>query len=109
MDEGAAKGGVVIDGSGIAETSQRIQLSLTEHYAPSWKTWEGVRELTQNWHDGVLQALDSLPLEHQLALLKEEQPMYQATKGLSFEKHSGNKSIFSLHSTNTTIRWSFIL
>ena len=85
MDEG----GVGIEGSGIAEPLQRIQLSLTEHYAPSWKTWEGVRELTQNWHDGVLQSLDSLPLEHQLALLKEEQPIYQATKGLSFEKHNG--------------------
>ena len=22
--------------------------------APSWKAWEGIRELVQNWHDGLL-------------------------------------------------------
>jgi hypothetical protein len=33
---------------------QRISLSLTENYAPSWGTWEGVREFIQNWHDGLL-------------------------------------------------------
>ena len=32
-----------------------IPLSLTEDYAPSWGVWEGVRELIQNWHDGVLE------------------------------------------------------
>jgi len=75
----------------------RIQLSLTEHYAPSWKAWEGVRELTQNWHDGVLQALEGLPLEHQLQLLKEESAVYQATKGLHFEKHLGRFSVYVLN------------
>lgn len=33
-----------------------IALSLHENYAPSWKVWEGVRELVQNCHDGALQA-----------------------------------------------------
>lgn len=32
-----------------------IALSLTEDYAPSWGMWEGVRELVQNWHDGLLE------------------------------------------------------
>ena len=36
-------------------TSSFIALSLTEDYAPSWKLWEGVRELVQNWHDGCLE------------------------------------------------------
>lgn len=37
-----------------------ISLSLTSRYAPSWKTWEGVRELVQNWHDGVFSSLEKL-------------------------------------------------
>ena len=41
--------------------SVSISLSLTENYAPSWRTWEGVRELVQNWYDGLLSSLDSLP------------------------------------------------
>ncbi len=36
-----------------------ISLSLTEKYAPSWKTWEGIREFVQNWHDGVLASLEN--------------------------------------------------
>lgn len=35
---------------------QRISLSLTENYAPSWGAWEGVREFVQNWHDGLIQS-----------------------------------------------------
>lgn len=30
-----------------------IQLSITANYAGHWKTWEGVREMVQNWHDGL--------------------------------------------------------
>ena len=30
-----------------------IQLSITKNYARSWETWEGVREMVQNWHDGL--------------------------------------------------------
>jgi len=40
-----------------------ISLSLTAQYAPSWKTWEGVRELVQNWHDGVFASLEKLKRE----------------------------------------------
>lgn len=36
---------------------QRISLSLTASYAPSWGLWEGIRELIQNWHDGLLAAM----------------------------------------------------
>ena len=38
-----------------SSTMSRINLNLTENYAPSWKTWEGMRELVQNWHDGILE------------------------------------------------------
>ena len=37
---------------------ERVGLSLTAGYAPGWGLWEGVRELCQNWHDGVLQAAE---------------------------------------------------
>ena len=33
-----------------------IQLSITKNYARSWETWEGVREMVQNWHDGLFTA-----------------------------------------------------
>ena len=39
-----------------------ISLSLTAQYAPSWKTWEGVRELVQNWHDGVFASLEKIKI-----------------------------------------------
>ena len=39
-----------------------VSLSLTAHYAPSWKTWEGVRELVQNWHDGVFASLEKMKI-----------------------------------------------
>eukprot|EP01102_Stenamoeba_stenopodia_P000536 TRINITY_DN1052_c0_g1_i1.p1 TRINITY_DN1052_c0_g1~~TRINITY_DN1052_c0_g1_i1.p1 ORF type:complete len:783 (-),score=150.58 TRINITY_DN1052_c0_g1_i1:76-2424(-) len=35
-----------------------IYLSLTSNYATSWKTWEGIREHVQNWHDGLLQTIE---------------------------------------------------
>ena len=38
-----------------------LSLSLTENYAPSWRTWEGVREFVQNWYDGLLSSLESVP------------------------------------------------
>ncbi|XP_070570821.1 uncharacterized protein [Ptychodera flava] len=33
-----------------------LLLNLTQKYAESWGTWEGVRELIQNWHDGIYDA-----------------------------------------------------
>ena len=35
-----------------------VHLTITEGYAPSWKTWEGVREFIQNWYDGVLDSYE---------------------------------------------------
>ena len=31
-----------------------IFLNLTESYAHTWKSWDGVREFVQNWYDGLL-------------------------------------------------------
>jgi len=39
-----------------AVAESRISLSLTATYAPSWGLWEGIREMVQNWHDGLLEA-----------------------------------------------------
>ncbi|KAJ8319829.1 hypothetical protein KUTeg_001416 [Tegillarca granosa] len=35
------------------KSDRNISLTLTSKYASSWGTWEGIRELVQNWHDGV--------------------------------------------------------
>ena len=35
--------------TGVSE----IQLTITKNYARHWDTWEGVREMVQNWHDGL--------------------------------------------------------
>ena len=43
-----------------SRSEKSISLSLTAQYAPSWKTWEGIRELVQNWHDGVYCSLEKL-------------------------------------------------
>ncbi len=48
------------DGSLIGQPQSQISLSLTSSYARSWGLWEGLRELVQNWHDGVYDALDHL-------------------------------------------------
>ena len=38
--------------------TNHISLSLTSNYASTWGLWEGVRELLQNWHDGIYEALE---------------------------------------------------
>ncbi|XP_033728101.1 uncharacterized protein LOC117317398 [Pecten maximus] len=35
------------------ENGRNIPLTLTARYASTWGSWEGVRELVQNWHDGI--------------------------------------------------------
>jgi hypothetical protein len=30
-------------------------LGVSEEYVPDWKVWEGVRELMQNWRDGIIE------------------------------------------------------
>lgn len=39
---------------------QKIHLSLTKDYAKSWKVWEGLREILQNWYDGLLTTIDQI-------------------------------------------------
>ena len=45
-------------------TGDEIQLSITKNYAQSWKTWEGVREMVQNWHDGLFSASPRITTNH---------------------------------------------
>lgn len=35
-----------------------MPLMISAKYLPEWSVWEGVRELVQNWHDGVLKAFE---------------------------------------------------
>lgn len=41
-------------GSNTVTGGNEIQLSITKNYASHWDTWEGVREMVQNWHDGLI-------------------------------------------------------
>jgi hypothetical protein len=36
-----------------------IHLTITDAYAKTWGTWEGVREFVQNWYDGVLDSYET--------------------------------------------------
>ena len=36
--------------------SEDMYLMISADYVPSWGRWEGVRELVQNWYDGILQS-----------------------------------------------------
>jgi len=40
-----------------------IQLSITRNYAQHWETWEGVREMVQNWHDGLFSGSENITKE----------------------------------------------
>ena len=49
-----------------------IRLSLTQDYAKSWKIWEGLREIVQNWYDGLLSTID-----HISASLGQQTPLLE--------------------------------
>ncbi|XP_062518650.1 uncharacterized protein LOC134193825 isoform X1 [Corticium candelabrum] len=38
----------------------RVNLSIERSYSPTWQLWEGVREMVQNWYDGLLETRESL-------------------------------------------------
>lgn len=40
------------------ELQCEMPLMISAKYLPEWSVWEGVRELVQNWHDGVLKAFE---------------------------------------------------
>ncbi|OWF51344.1 uncharacterized protein LOC110449313 isoform X2 [Mizuhopecten yessoensis] len=55
--------------------SRNIPLTLTAKYASSWGTWEGIRELVQNWHDGIYGSISqrgiSLISEYEIVFCEE--------------------------------------
>ncbi|KAL9965928.1 hypothetical protein ACROYT_G029795 [Oculina patagonica] len=78
-----------------------ISLSLTSQYAPSWKTWEGIRELVQNWHDGVFSSLEKLQGGSKVDFLccKENdlllyRAVIKAENRVSFERNTKEKNNF---------------
>ena len=52
-----------------------IQLSITKNYAGHWETWEGVREMVQNWHDGLYSSGPNISKEE----LKFKKVVYPAS------------------------------
>ena len=85
-----------------------ISLSLTAQYAPSWKTWEGVRELVQNWHDGVFASLEKMEIapsaKSKVAFLscKENDPPLQVYKAVLRAGNSSEDTNSSATLTNRT-------
>ena len=51
------------DCSNIATSSNEIQLSITKNYVGHWEMWEGVREMVQNWHDGLYNSAPNISKE----------------------------------------------
>jgi hypothetical protein len=40
------------------DLSRPKNLSVHQDYVPDWKLWEGIRELMQNWRDGIIENLN---------------------------------------------------
>ena len=68
-------------------TEHFIPLSLTEDYCPSWGTWEGVRELVQNFHDGCLHGDGGQPLSWR----RDDDAMGGALVALRTHNNSGRR------------------
>ena len=73
----------------LCEVDKRICLSLTEGYAPMWKTWEGVRELIQNWRDGLQQTL----LDKLEELVQDEDSAMEMMKAIKIDTRCDRKEI----------------
>jgi hypothetical protein len=44
---------VFVNASKSGHETTILRLSITELYAPKWKPRQGIREIVQNWYDGV--------------------------------------------------------
>jgi len=51
------------ESSFTSSCGDEIQLSITRNYAQHWDTWEGVREMVQNWHDGLFSGSENITKE----------------------------------------------
>ena len=51
------------ESSFASSCGDEIQLSITRNYAQHWDTWEGVREMVQNWHDGLFNGSENITKE----------------------------------------------
>ena len=51
--------GDFVPGEMTASKVDEIFLMISANYVPGWSLWEGVRELVQNWYDGILQSFES--------------------------------------------------
>jgi len=61
--KGSVKSGNMVEPMDTSFGGDEIQLSITKNYAGHWKTWEGVREMVQNWHDGLFSCSTSIVKE----------------------------------------------
>ena len=59
----------------MAACDCELPLMISAKYLPEWSVWEGVRELVQNWHDGVLKAFER---DHSF---KESRLLFEKVRG----------------------------
>lgn len=57
----------------VSFSGDEIQLSITTNYAGHWNTWEGVREMVQNWHDGLFSGSPNI-IKEELKFKKQPVP-----------------------------------
>ena len=60
----------------------KTNLAMT--YQPSWDEWDGVRELIQNWLDGILRAFNLTSL-HEVEIEKKPVQRSRGKTGFKFE------------------------
>lgn len=62
-----------------------LYLNIEPDYAPDWTPSDGIRELIQNWHDGILQTFDMHA--ERLAQSIVEEDLTKKSKGICFLAH----------------------
>ena len=73
----------------LSQNKHEIYLTITKGYAPTWETWEGVREFVQNWYDGVLDSYEEVspPLHGYRRSLKFQEASIKGSKALYYNNY----------------------
>ena len=59
---------------------------ITEDYAKSWGTWEGIREIVQNWHDGLYETKlgFDVEIETENSLIRDAEMIFDSKVGSTY-------------------------